>query len=233
MASPTVSDSDAGIGDPDAGGRQQPGATEPASGSMADFRKAMCRYEPTCHGLPYETLSECGQCRSVAPATFLWQDGRVVLRRECPEHGLTLQLHEDAVFDSAAQPDRPGSPTHTLTGTRIQPIVRGLPRTVVTLCPECAAIILGRYFQRDGTVRIEKTCPEHGYFQDKISSDVSVFLRAAQWSMPASQMADCCERSQARNARRSVSAWATKEGPCGGLNDTDAPDNTREKCARM
>jgi len=146
---------------------------------MEHFRQQMRRFDPKRHGLPWETLSECDHCRKPVPAKFLWQDGQVVLQRRCPEHGEVQILHEDAIFDTSRVSDRDGSPAETLCGTRIQPHLRGLPRTVETLCPECCAVVLGRYFQRDGAVWIEKSCPEHGYFQDKINSDAELYLRTA------------------------------------------------------
>jgi len=56
-----------------------------------------------------------------------------------------------------------------------------LPRTVETLCPECAAVILGRYYVRDGSVWVEKTCPEHGYFRDCVNRDVNHYAKAVWW----------------------------------------------------
>ena len=57
-----------------------------------------------------------------------------------------------------------------------------MPRTVQTLCPQCGAIIIGRYFIEDGAVMIEKSCPEHGYVRDYINRDVRLYLKAASWS---------------------------------------------------
>lgn len=62
-----------------------------------------------------------------------------------------------------------------------------MPRTVRTLCPECGAIVPGRYFRKNGGVSIEKTCPEHGYFQDRINSDAELFLKCARWSFGEGQ----------------------------------------------
>jgi uncharacterized radical SAM superfamily Fe-S cluster-containing enzyme len=71
-------------------------------------------------------------------------------------------------------------PQTTHAGCPIRPIVTELPKTVETLCPECSCLILGRYFVRDGVVWMEKTCPEHGYFRDKIHTDVELYLRATR-----------------------------------------------------
>ena len=43
-------------------------------------------------------------------------------------------------------------------------------------------MILGRYYQHDGQVWTEKTCPDHGYVRDKISSDAKLYLKGASWS---------------------------------------------------
>jgi len=60
--------------------------------------------------------------------------------------------------------------------------MRRLPRTVETLCPQCSAIVLGRYYVAGGAVMIEKNCPDHGHFRDCINSDVLLFSKAAWWS---------------------------------------------------
>ena len=62
----------------------------------------------------------------------------------------------------------------------IRPILRELPRTVETLCPECSCIILGRHYVRDGAVYVEKTCPEHGYFRDCVNADVKLYLKGTR-----------------------------------------------------
>jgi uncharacterized radical SAM superfamily Fe-S cluster-containing enzyme len=52
---------------------------------------------------------------------------------------------------------------------------KGLPKVIQSLCPECANIIDATLVDRDGKVMVEKTCPEHGYFEDIYFSDVGLF----------------------------------------------------------
>jgi len=52
---------------------------------------------------------------------------------------------------------------------------KGLPKEIQSLCPECANIIGATLVERDGKVMVEKTCPEHGYFEDIYFSDVDLF----------------------------------------------------------
>jgi uncharacterized radical SAM superfamily Fe-S cluster-containing enzyme len=90
------------------------------------------------------------------------------------------ELH-DVLFREAA-PDRPGSATRTYSGTPIRPVVRALPKTVETLCPECARTVVGRVFDWRGDVYMEKTCPEHGYVRDRVFTNSALFLKMQQWS---------------------------------------------------
>jgi len=131
--------------------------------------------------LPVEFPATCPTCGEVVPATFDRAGGRVVLSYACEACGPRREVHHDAIW-TPVESDFPGSAAKTLTGARIRPVARRLPRTVETLCPECSAIVLGRYFVRDGAVHIEKTCPEHGYFRDLISPDVVLYGKAAWWT---------------------------------------------------
>ena len=88
-----------------------------------------------------------------------------MLASDCPSCGPRQEVHHDAIWTAVAS-DFPGSAKQTYTGARVHPVLRRVPRTVETLCPECGAILLGRYFVRDGAVYIEKSCPDHGYFQN-------------------------------------------------------------------
>ncbi|HYG67253.1 MAG TPA: radical SAM protein, partial [Anaeromyxobacteraceae bacterium] len=108
-------------------------------------------------------------------------DAGVILERTCPEHGAIRERLHDVLFREVA-PDRAGSATHTLTGTRIRPVVRALPKTVETLCPECARTVIGRVFDWRGSVWMEKTCPEHGWVRDRICTNTALFLKLQQWS---------------------------------------------------
>ncbi len=108
--------------------------------------------------------------------------GQLVLAIRCDDCGEVLEAHHDVLWDTEARSPHRDSAEVTYGGTRVRPIVRGLPRTVETLCPECACNIVGRYYVKHGRVMIEKTCPEHGYFRDCINSDVRVYLRASYWT---------------------------------------------------
>lgn len=161
--------------------RVSPHSDEEARTEIDRFRVRMRRFEPDGPALPVEMQSECVACGTVGPARFVMADGQVVLERTCPKCGSSREAHHDSMFVQT-RPDREGSASRTLTGAPIRPVVRGLPRTVRTLCPECAAILVGRYFVKNGGVYIEKTCPEHGYFQDKINSNAELFAKCSQWS---------------------------------------------------
>jgi len=131
--------------------------------------------------LPVEMQATCPRCDEVVPARFERIGSQVVLRYECPACGCVDEVHHDNIW-TPRPPDPPASPTRTHSGWPIRPVVRRLPRTVETLCPQCGAIIPGRHFVRDGKVFTEKTCPEHGYFRDLISSDVVLYNKALWWS---------------------------------------------------
>ncbi|MBN2561325.1 MAG: radical SAM protein [Phycisphaerae bacterium] len=146
------------------------------------YKLSLRRYDPKHAGLPWEMLSACPTCDAVVPSTFFLHGDQVVLSIRCRRCGETLEAHHDVLFDTNARSRLPDSADRTYGGTRINPAVHELPRTVETLCPECACNILGRYYVKDGRVMIEKTCPRHGYFRDCINSDVGVYLRASYWT---------------------------------------------------
>jgi len=131
--------------------------------------------------LPVRTQATCPTCRHVVPAAFEQAGRQVVLRFDCPGCGTARQVHHDAIWTDLPS-DRPGSAARTFHGSRVQPILRRLPRTVESLCPSCGATVLGRYFVQDRAVWIEKTCPEHGYFRDCVNSDALLYSKAAWWS---------------------------------------------------
>ena len=56
-------------------------------------------------------------------------------------------------------------PETTFSGSRIEPVQRGLPKITQSLCPECIRVIEARVFDEDGRVMMEKTCPQHGFFR--------------------------------------------------------------------
>jgi len=151
-------------------------------GALARYKQAMRRFAPLYAELPVRTQATCVKCHHRCDATFdRAASGQVTLTYDCPRCGRWSEVHADAIWTPLAS-DVPGSPAQTYCGSRIRPIIRRLPRTVESLCPECSAIILSRYFVENGAVWIEKTCPEHGYFRDCINSDALLYSKAAWWS---------------------------------------------------
>ena len=157
------------------------GMPEAAEIELAAFKLGMRRFKKDFARLPFDTQATCPGCGRVVPATFAATAGGVAVTFHCSACGRPREFHHDAIYTAVAS-DRPGSPARTLCGSAIRPILRGLPRTVETLCPECLAIIVGRYFVQDGAVWIEKTCPRHGYFRDCVNSDARLYAKAAWWS---------------------------------------------------
>ncbi|HSD21132.1 MAG TPA: radical SAM protein [Anaeromyxobacter sp.] len=125
--------------------------------------------------------SQCTACERVVAAALISGGDGVVLEKTCPEHGAMREALHDVLFRDAA-PDRPGSATRTYSGTAIRPVVRALPKTVETLCPECARTVIGRVFDWRGDVYMEKTCPDHGYVRDRVFTNSALFLKMQQWS---------------------------------------------------
>ena len=152
-----------------------------ASRSLTKFRQSMRKFCPDGHKLPLVMQSHCLGCDELVQGRFELVDGQVILSKNCPQCGQSREVHHDAIFTQAVS-DRPASAEQTFSGTPIRPVVRSLPRTVETLCPQCGAILLGRYYLVDGKVLAEKTCPEHGYFRDCINSDGRLYLKASHWS---------------------------------------------------
>jgi len=69
----------------------------------------------------------------------------------------------------------------TLTGSIIPPLVMGLPKKTQSLCPECLKVISATQYEKDSKVVMTKACPDHGEFNDIISSDVNLFLEMENW----------------------------------------------------
>lgn len=149
--------------------------------ALARFRRRMRRFVDRQAELPLPTRATCPRCRRVVDATFQRAGRQVVLAYHCPHCPPLGEVHDDVLW-TERQSDFPGSAERTYSGERIHPMQRRLPRTVRTLCPECSAIIVGRYFAEDGAVWMEKTCPEHGYVRDRINSDVVLHAKAAWWT---------------------------------------------------
>jgi len=59
---------------------------------------------------------------------------------------------------------------------------KGLPKRIVSLCPECKKRVVATLYEEDNRVYIEKTCPEHGEFRDLISSDARFYLKMEKWT---------------------------------------------------
>lgn len=64
----------------------------------------------------------------------------------------------------------------------IQNTPKGLPKKIVSLCPECRRKIVATLFQEDGKVYIRKKCSQHGEFKDIISSDAEFYRKMERWT---------------------------------------------------
>ncbi len=62
----------------------------------------------------------------------------------------------------------------------------GLPRKEDSLCPECLAVISADLAEEGGKVVMRKTCPQHGPFEDIVSSNSAVFLRMERYAVDGS-----------------------------------------------
>lgn len=139
------------------------------------------KFDPVHSGLPLTLESQCQFCERVLNAEMNRVDGDVVILKTCPDHGTLVEKLNDAIFTEAVS-DRPDSPRTTYTGHPINPVVRYLPKTVETLCPDCGRNIIGRVFDWQGDVYMEKTCPDHGYVKDRVTTNTELFLKCQQWS---------------------------------------------------
>lgn len=74
-------------------------------------------------------------------------------------------------------------PETTYTGAPIRPLVKGLPKTTQSLCPECSQVLDALLSEDEqGRVIMEKTCPRHGYFRDVVYSDAKLYLKMEEWT---------------------------------------------------
>ena len=159
---------------------------ENAQTELERYKLAMRKYAPVQkgrQGLPWAGQWQCAGCAEPVPGEFAYDEltDAIYLDTRCPRCGPRRERHHDVLF--VKQPRgavHPRQPQRTHAGAAIHPIVTDLPKTVETLCPECSCLILGRYFIHDDIVWIEKTCPEHGYFRDKVNTDVGLYLRATR-----------------------------------------------------
>lgn len=93
-----------------------------------------------------------------------------------------LQASVGPQFPAAKRPEfKIIQPEITRTGALINELPKGLPKSTESLCPECVKVIPALIFEEEGKAIMEKTCPEHGYFRDIISSDVQLYLKMEQW----------------------------------------------------
>ncbi len=198
---------------------------------LENYRKSIQKYKKTNKKLPLPTRATCPNCGEVVSAEFDWVDeshNGVVLNFHCKKCGEISELHYDTIW-TTPQSDRKFSTTQTFAGAAIKPVLRGLPRTVASLCPECSAVIIGRYFVEDGAVKIEKNCPEHGYFSDIINSDVNLYLKSAHWSYeelgglenPGKAVANGCP---------SDCGFCGQHQSCGCLANLDLTNRCNLKC---
>ncbi len=160
---------------------KEPQPAAAADDPMALAQREMRRFTASYSALPARTRATCPKCEKVVDAVFDRTGDQIILTFGCPDCGPVREVHHDAIWTDLAS-DRPDSPSRTWSGRRIHPVLRRLPRTVETLCPDCGAIVLGRYYVADGAVMIEKNCPDHGYFSDCVNSDALLFSKASWWS---------------------------------------------------
>jgi 7,8-dihydro-6-hydroxymethylpterin dimethyltransferase len=160
--------------------------THDAQTELEQYKAAMRKYAPVqkgVEGLPWAGTWHCLKCDSFVPGKLLYEkaEDAIYLEFDCPKCGTYRERHHDVLFvKQHAERTHPRQPTRTHSGTPIRPIVTGLPKTVETLCPECACLILGRCYAKDDIVWTEKTCPEHGHFRDKIFAGVKLYLQSTQ-----------------------------------------------------
>jgi len=162
------------------------GDTGPASvfdpwAELRASKQSMRDGDPALTALPLATQATCPSCRQVVATTFERLGRQLVAVFDCGRCGRQQQAHHDAVW-IRQEADYPGSASVTYSGETVQPVLRRLPRTTRTLCPECSRIILGRVFVEDEAVFMEKTCPAHGHFRDCVNSDALLYSKAAWWT---------------------------------------------------
>jgi uncharacterized radical SAM superfamily Fe-S cluster-containing enzyme len=61
-------------------------------------------------------------------------------------------------------------------------VKKGLPKQTKSVCPECGKILEATLFEKDGSVYMDKSCPEHGKFCDVYWSDAELFLKAEKYA---------------------------------------------------
>jgi uncharacterized radical SAM superfamily Fe-S cluster-containing enzyme len=92
----------------------------------------------------------------------------------------TLIINERATARSKVG-FRVQQPETTFTGAPIKPLEKGLPKATQSICPECIQVIDALLFEEHGAVYMEKSCPVHGHFRDKIYSDAKLYLKMEEF----------------------------------------------------
>jgi uncharacterized radical SAM superfamily Fe-S cluster-containing enzyme len=156
-------------------------SAEDAATELERYKVSLRRYSPVqkgLAGLPWPGQWECRRCGETTPGRLLHEpaDDVIALEHDCPRCGTWREPHADVLFTAPPVRVHPRQPQETFSGAPVRAIPRALPRTVETLCPECACLILGRNYEKGGAVWMEKTCPEHGHFRDKVTSDARLWL---------------------------------------------------------
>lgn len=144
--------------------------------------RAGIRFDPVSGGLPLNVQSQCLSCERVLRGVMRSERDGVIIERSCPEHGWMKERLHDEIFAEREETNPQHSSECTHTGAPIRPVVKNLPKTVETLCPECGRNIIGRVFDWRGDVYMEKTCPEHGYCKDRVMTNTKLYLKCQQWS---------------------------------------------------
>jgi hypothetical protein len=165
--------------------RRRAVTSDTARTELEAYKLSLRKYAPVqkgIKGLPWECQSHCIKCDNTVPSRYVYDrdEDAIYLEFACPVCGAYRERHEDVLFVK----NKPGytehQPKRTYKGFIIRPVVKNLPKTVETLCPECSCNILGRYYIKENTVYIEKTCPEHGYFRDRISTDARLYIKSTR-----------------------------------------------------
>jgi 7,8-dihydro-6-hydroxymethylpterin dimethyltransferase len=159
-------------------------AGEPAGTASVEetLFRAGVKFNPVEAGLPLRVESQCLECERVIQGVMVAKGGAVFIEKQCPEHGWMEERLQDALFAGPDPSDPAAAGQCTRTGAKIRPVVRTLPKTVETLCPECGRLIIGRVFDWRGDVYQEKTCPEHGYCKDRVTTNTKLYLKCQQWA---------------------------------------------------
>jgi len=90
------------------------------------------------------------------------------------QHGLNEERFLEEESLEFAYPSKEDVPT--------QATPKGLPKEIVSICPECGKRIEATLYEKDNKVYIKKSCSEHGEFTDLISSDAKFYLKMEKWT---------------------------------------------------